>query len=489
MNFLPNILLTNLFLMLIWGTYELFLSKVRYFQANRFFLLGGSVLAVFLPWLPWQINIPTHTESILGLTFNSAQETLLTPSLSTAAGMSAVIPDPFNWIGFIYFLIVSLLFLVTAAQLVRLFAWTKKYPVKVWKNNRIVIIKKPWSVFSFFRTIFYPEPFEPDTKETRTILAHEQIHARQLHSVDNLVIQMIRIFFFYNPAIYLIAGRLRLTHEYIADALTSGCDKSEYSHTLISHQFMVPRLILMHPFNTKSFLKRRLTMLSKTQQNSLAGWKYLLVAPLIGGMILLSGWSASAQNQDDLKKTKLKKEVVAKLKELGFTETSERTWSKDGITVRLTEGQSVEDPKVNINTTEKADDKNMTTISFKPAQVKDTLSAKRKTKENNYQVFQVVEDMPEFQGGTIETFKSWVQANVKYPTMAMENKISGTVYVKFVVNEKGNVQDINIIRSVDPILDDEVVRAMKSAPAWKPGYQKGQPVNVSFSIPVRFVLN
>ncbi|MFA5817237.1 MAG: energy transducer TonB [Bacteroidales bacterium] len=104
-------------------------------------------------------------------------------------------------------------------------------------------------------------------------------------------------------------------------------------------------------------------------------------------------------------------------------------------------------------------------------------------------VFQIVEDMPSFQGGTIENFRNYIQETVKYPQLAMENSISGTVYVSFVVNRRGEVSNINIVRGVDPSLDEAVISALKNAPKWEPGKQRGKPVNVSFSIPVKFILN
>ncbi len=108
--------------------------------------------------------------------------------------------------------------------------------------------------------------------------------------------------------------------------------------------------------------------------------------------------------------------------------------------------------------------------------------------EEDKQIFLIVEDMPTFQGGTIENFRNYIQAQVKYPQLAMENSISGTVYVSFVVNRRGEVSSINIVRGVDPSLDEAVISALKQAPKWEPGKQRGKPVNVSFSIPVKFIL-
>jgi len=112
----------------------------------------------------------------------------------------------------------------------------------------------------------------------------------------------------------------------------------------------------------------------------------------------------------------------------------------------------------------------------------------KEEEEEDKQVFLIVEDMPKFQGGTIENFRNYIQGTVKYPTLALENSISGTVYVSFVVNRRGEVSNITIIRPVDPSLDEAVINALKQAPTWEPGKQRGKPVNVSFSIPVKFIL-
>jgi len=108
--------------------------------------------------------------------------------------------------------------------------------------------------------------------------------------------------------------------------------------------------------------------------------------------------------------------------------------------------------------------------------------------EDEAEVFFIVEDMPTFQGGDLESFRNYIQGSIKYPTIALENAISGTVYVNFVVNARGEIANITIVRGVDGSLDNEVVRALKAAPKWEPGKQRGKPVSVSMSIPVRFIL-
>lgn len=114
--------------------------------------------------------------------------------------------------------------------------------------------------------------------------------------------------------------------------------------------------------------------------------------------------------------------------------------------------------------------------------------AMEEEEEGEAEVFFIVEDMPTFQGGSLENFRNYIQQSIQYPAIAMENGISGTVYVNFVVNKNGEITSIKIVRGVDPSLDNEVERALKAAPKWAPGKQRGKPVSVSMAIPVKFIL-
>jgi len=102
--------------------------------------------------------------------------------------------------------------------------------------------------------------------------------------------------------------------------------------------------------------------------------------------------------------------------------------------------------------------------------------------------FQIVEDKPSFQGQGEYGFRIWVAKNLQYPEIAAENGISGKVFVKFVINTKGEVEDAVVLRSVDPSLDSEALRVIMSSPKWSPGKQRGKPVSVIFKMPINFVL-
>lgn len=102
-------------------------------------------------------------------------------------------------------------------------------------------------------------------------------------------------------------------------------------------------------------------------------------------------------------------------------------------------------------------------------------------------VFDVVEQMPSFKGGD-SNMRQWVGQHLQYPTVALENGVQGEVEVTFIIDKEGNVQSPTVTRSVDPSLDREALRLIKSMPKWNPGKQNGQVVNVRYRIPMTFKL-
>ncbi len=103
------------------------------------------------------------------------------------------------------------------------------------------------------------------------------------------------------------------------------------------------------------------------------------------------------------------------------------------------------------------------------------------------EIFTVVETMPGFPGGEVERIK-FLQKNIKYPQMARESQIQGTVYVTFVVETDGKVTDVRVLRGIGGGCDEEAVRVIKMMPKWNAGKQRGKPVRVQFNMPIKFTL-
>jgi len=96
--------------------------------------------------------------------------------------------------------------------------------------------------------------------------------------------------------------------------------------------------------------------------------------------------------------------------------------------------------------------------------------------------------MPEFPGG-IKGLKVFIAKNIKYPTLAIEEDIQGKVFVRFIINEKGIVEEESIIRSIHPLLDKEALRVVRTFPKWKPGMQNGKEVKVWYTVPIVFKIS
>ncbi len=103
------------------------------------------------------------------------------------------------------------------------------------------------------------------------------------------------------------------------------------------------------------------------------------------------------------------------------------------------------------------------------------------------EIFTIVQDMPSFPGGDAAML-SYLGKNIKYPTLAKESGIQGTVYVTFVVEKDGSVSNVKVLRGIGGGCDEEAIRVVKSMPRWTPGKQRGKPVKVQYNLPCRFVL-
>ena len=102
------------------------------------------------------------------------------------------------------------------------------------------------------------------------------------------------------------------------------------------------------------------------------------------------------------------------------------------------------------------------------------------------QAFIKCDVMPTFQGGDLSKFRNWVQSNVRYPQIALENGIQGNVVIKFVVEKDGKLSNIQVLQSPDKTLSDAAVAVLQRSPKWKPGKQRNKPVRVTYTLPVSF---
>ena len=202
----------------------------------------------------------------------------------------------------------------------------------------------------------------------------------------------------------------------------------------------------------------------------------------------------------ELSKLAQKKEAKVERKEPVKVEMEQKVVEKVKSSVKFTAPEIKKDDEVKPEDEIKSqDDLSKTNTAIGTFDVKgndeaegEVLKAKEvvvdeKPKEEETKVFDVVEQMPSVPGGDAELMK-FLSTHIKYPVVAEENGIQGRVIATFVVERDGSISDVKVIKSVDPSLDKEAIRVLKSMPKWIPGKQNGSAVRVKYTVPVTFRL-
>ena len=210
--------------------------------------------------------------------------------------------------------------------------------------------------------------------------------------------------------------------------------------------------------------------------------------------------NAAIETDVELSKLAQKKEAKVERKEPIKVEVEQKVVEKVQSSVKFTAPEIKKDDEVKPEDEIKSqDDLSKTNTAIGTFDVKgndeaegEVLKAKEvvvdeKPKEEETKVFDVVEQMPSFPGGDAELMK-FLSTHIKYPVVAEENGIQGRVIATFVVERDGSISDVKVIKSVDPSLDKEAIRVLKSMPKWIPGKQNGSAVRVKYTVPVTFKL-
>ncbi|MCE5205989.1 MAG: TonB family protein [Porphyromonadaceae bacterium] len=304
-------------------------------------------------------------------------------------------------------------------------------------------LKDDITPFSFFGMIFINSDMHSE-EELAQIIIHEHTHAREKHSLDMILIEIILLFSWWNPIVWLLKHEMAMNLEYLADhgVLREGVDSKDYQYHLLRLTYHETAVQIVNNFNV-SQLKQRIMMMNKTRSSTLKLAKYLLILPLV--FLLVTANSLYAAQPETV---------------------SDETVSKPAIVF----GEEIFSPTLYTN---------------KDLNIQDPPPVRKQ--EGEEEIFVVVEKMPEFPGGQ-KGMMQFLADSIRYPKEAMEKGIQGRVICNFVVMKDGSVSDVQIVRGVDPLIDAEAVRVLKLMPDWKPGTQHGKDVNVRFTLPVVFSL-
>ncbi|MDR0830143.1 MAG: hypothetical protein LBN95_08545 [Prevotellaceae bacterium] len=283
MNILLTLIETALVLALYYIAYVLFLRNEKNFILNRFYLLFALCFALIYPFI--RIKLMISTAPILPMNF----ATLMLPEIivspyNTASSASFSFFDILRNIYFAGIGIFAILFFVKIFNVFKLIIFSKKE-----KQNGVFLIKtkKNYAPFSFFNFVVMPEN-QYNRSEEATIILHEKKHIAQLHSLDLIFYEIIKILQWFNPFIWLYNRELRSVHEYIADeaVIENGTEKNDYFSLLLFNQIGCQTSKIGNNFNI-ILIKKRIKMLMK--ENSKKGKMLrLMPAMLVTAALLMS---------------------------------------------------------------------------------------------------------------------------------------------------------------------------------------------------------
>lgn len=274
---------------LLFAFYLLFLRKLTFFKANRFYLLASLLLSFVIPALQFTIERiikPVQKANYAILFEEKSQEYGHQVSNLQLKLEPVVIEQGFNWyslLPYLYTVVVAGLLLITAWRLYQLFKHTR---VNIEKINGLKLVPKNvgFTNCSFFNYVFIDQHSLTEA-ELKVLLRHEEVHAKQYHSIDKLIMMVAKAVLWFNPIIYMYDKVLEEVHEYEADETTSAnFGTASYANLLLKLAVSKNSTPLIHNF-VKSPIKERIKMLFNTKSENKRKLSYLMALPIGLGLI------------------------------------------------------------------------------------------------------------------------------------------------------------------------------------------------------------
>lgn len=539
-TFLVYILKSSLCLALFYLFYRLLISKETFHRFNRIALLGVMLISCLLPL----IRVTVDQATVVNTSVMLVEEDMLMYPWEMQAVVQEEAAFPWReWLVAVYFLGILFFLLRNFLSLGYVFYLIRHSRCRRMENGICLVVHQ--AGFAPFSWMKYIVISQTDLDENGTdILTHEEAHIRNGHSWDLLLVELCVWLQWFNPAAWLLKQELQNVHEYEADeaVLRQGIDAKRYQMLLIKKAVGARLYSIANSFNHSS-LKKRITMMIRKKSNPWARVKYLYVLPLAAVTVAAFARPEISEPLDEISSVKVNDlsaitgknspenlsvasnsaaDVTLKMKVtdqsgspivgasiLIVNSTSGTLTDLEGnFTLKVNNDQRISVSYVGMKSVELSvkeclekqikevrlasdnDSESQLTIVSQssgsaPQSVQKVASSEIPTTND---VFMVVEQMPEFPGGMSACLK-FLADHVAYPKEAAEKKIQGRVIVQFVVMKDGSIANARVLRAVDPLLDAEALRVIGLMPKWKPGTQRGQAVNVKFTMPVTFRLN
>lgn len=601
------IIKSSLSMIFLFGLYWILLRKEKFFVFNRFFLIASVVFSLLVPFISVPVNLSSAPglEGFIPANYLSAPEII--PDSSTIS--ESVISAKNSGHGIQSVLLVLYLtgvVLLLVRFLRNLYSIINKGRTSEkisYRGCRLVLTSEPTGPCCFFDLIFLNGDDYRNGRIDQDLISHEMEHSRQFHSFDIILIELVRVFYWFNPVYLLYERAIRINHEYLADnvVIDGNPDIQDYAGKLLNFITCSSNISLTSGSNN-SFTKMRLMMMMKSRsattgivarialtlcavtvfflllsfresdnkypeaspqqpqaglQETLVkgialgedGKPVMLVTIIVGqpgetptdigvqtgpdgrfelrnirrdATLLVSG--IGYKNQ--VLKPDFNSEMVIRMVKdpdyKGTVRTADFTFYHEGefVRIRMAEDKNLEALIV-------VDDKKpyfRGEVTLKRDEVASAKALRGKEATDKYGeqgISGVIEittshraattgmntappasrlkqtrdpnDYPTFRGGDLLEFQEWIASVVNYPDEAKSRKIEGWVSVNYTINPDGNVSSTATTTSADPVLSDEVIRAITSSPKWDPpkNNETAKPYNstvtLKFELPGRII--
>ncbi|MBT8238421.1 MAG: M56 family peptidase, partial [Croceitalea sp.] len=270
MEFFIHLLKSSGILLLFFLVYTVFLKKETFFTTNRWFLITGLITALLLPFITLKKMVDVEAP----LVFN-ANAMVIEASEPVIANAPPLF-DSFKVLLLIYSLGVIVFLTRFMLQLIKINTLTKESVAKKVRGFFHIQTTKPVAPFSFFNNIyFYPKQF--NNNELQNIIAHEEVHAKELHTLDILLLETVFILQWFNPIIWFYKKIVKQNLEYLADAQAceKGSCKKMYQYLMLKQAAGHQHLEITTTFYN-SLIKKRIVMLNQNQSKKMNAWKLMV---------------------------------------------------------------------------------------------------------------------------------------------------------------------------------------------------------------------
>ena len=406
------------------GFYKVFFEKLTFFQWNRIMLLILLAAAALIPVLTFDLA-PSMT----------VLPEVLLPVFSVGGQIgqgSMVSSSNFSWQEILFFAYMVGVIIASAKFIwgtLKLWIQLKSASFQVYNGNKLVIHPR-FEPASFFGYIMLPR-FDSSDSDHQLILLHESVHCSQKHTWDLVLIQLLKVFFWFNPFIFIYERLVREVHEFQADHFVTRF------HSELAYSKLLLRLVtktntnqLVHSFNQFQ-TKKRIIMMTQTNTKPIQKARFILALPLVALFIAVFSCESS-------------------------------------------KGAGANFP-------------NNLDIPMAAEPSSDTTKVSSALGKDGKEVFDLVEIQPSPAGG-MEGWMKYLGESLQYPEEASKQGIEGTVIMTFIINSDGSISVVETLRGVGGGCEEEAKRVIENAPNWTPAQQGGKPVNCRMRLPLKFKL-